>query len=92
MLFFNKGKQTAAGPWDAVEKYGPVKLSSCDFRDGQQSLIATRMRTEDMVPILDQMDDFGFDCIEMWGGATFDTCIRYLREDPWERLRIFKQH
>lgn len=63
----------------------PVKLSSCDFRDGQQSLFATRMRTEDMVPILRQMDDFGFSCIEMWGGATFDTCIRFLNQDPWDR-------
>lgn len=70
----------------------PVRLSSCDFRDGQQSLIATRMRTEDMVPVLEKMDEFGFACIEMWGGATFDTCIRYLDEDPWERIRIFKQH
>lgn len=70
----------------------PVKLSSCDFRDGQQSLLATRMRTEDMLPILPQMDDFGFSCIEMWGGATFDACIRFLDEDPWERIRLFKQH
>ncbi len=70
----------------------PVKLSSCDFRDGQQSLFATRMRTEDMVPILRQMDDFGFSCIEMWGGATFDTCIRFLNQDPWDRIRVFKQH
>lgn len=71
-------------------EYGPVKLASCDFRDGQQSAIATRMRTEDMLPILPQMDAFGFECIEMWGGATFDTCIRYLGEDPWERLRAIK--
>ena len=70
----------------------PVKLASVDFRDGQQSLIATRMRTEDMVPILTQMDDFGFECIEMWGGATFDACIRYLNEDPWERVRTFKKY
>ncbi len=47
-------------------KYGPVKLASVDFRDGQQSVIATRMRTEDMLPILEQMDDFGYECIEMW--------------------------
>ncbi len=71
-------------------EYGPVKLASCDFRDGQQSAIATRMRTEDMLPILPQMDEFGFACIEMWGGATFDTCIRYLQEDPWERLAKMK--
>ncbi len=77
--------------WAGTEQYGPAKLSSCDFRDGQQSLIATRMRTEDMLPILPQMDEFGFSCIEMWGGATFDACIRFLQEDPWDRLRAFKQ-
>ncbi len=77
--------------WAGTEQYGPVQLSSCDFRDGQQSLIATRMRTEDMLPILPQMDAFGFSCIEMWGGATFDACIRFLQEDPWDRLRAFKQ-
>lgn len=71
-------------------EYGPVKLASCDLRDGQQSAIATRLRTEDMLPILPQMDEFGFECIEMWGGATFDACIRYLGEDPWERLRAIK--
>ena len=49
------------------------------------------MRTEDMLPILPQMDAFGFSCIEMWGGATFDACIRFLQEDPWDRLRAFKQ-
>lgn len=70
----------------------PVKLASCDFRDGQQSLIATRMKTEDMVPVLEMMDDFGFECIEMWGGATFDSCIRFIGEDPWDRIRAFKQH
>ena len=78
--------------WADAAQYGPVKLASVDFRDGQQSLIATRMRTEDMIPILTQMDDFGYECIEMWGGATFDTCIRYLNEDPWERIRTFKQY
>lgn len=78
--------------WADAAKFGPVKLASVDFRDGQQSLIATRMRTEDMVPVLTQMDDFGYECIEMWGGATFDSCIRYLGEDPWERIRTFKKH
>ena len=81
--------QTTAfdGAWAGTEKFGPVKLASCDLRDGQQSVIATRMKTEDMVPILTPMDDFGFECLEVWGGATFDSCIRFLREDPWERLR-----
>ncbi|MEG1848989.1 MAG: oxaloacetate decarboxylase subunit alpha, partial [Oscillospiraceae bacterium] len=78
--------------WAEAARYGPVKLASVDFRDGQQSLIATRMRTEDMVPVLPQMDDFGYECIEMWGGATFDTCLRYLNEDPWERIRTFKKY
>ena len=68
----------------------PVRLSSCDLRDGQQAVIATRMRTEDMLPIMPALDDFGFDCLEVWGGATFDSCIRYLNEDPWERLRALK--
>lgn len=92
-MLFSKARHTASNNiWTDTKKYGPVRLSSCDFRDGQQSLIATRMRTEDMLPILDQMDEFGFECIEMWGGATFDSCIRFLREDPWERVRLFKQH
>lgn len=78
--------------WAAAAKYGPVKLATVDFRDGQQSMIATRMRTEDMIPILEQMDNFGFSAMEMWGGATFDSCIRFLQEDPWERVRTFKEH
>lgn len=67
-----------------------VGISSVDWRDGQQSLLATRIKTEDMLPILSKMDEVGFDCLEMWGGATFDTAVRYLREDPWERIRLFK--
>ncbi len=101
MAFWNRSPQPVAkadppttyvplSDWNTA--YGPIKLSSCDFRDGQQSVIATRMRTEDMIPILPQMDDFGFSCIEMWGGATFDACVRFLKEDPWERLRVFKQY
>ena len=94
-MFFGK-KAFAAdamdASWSSSAKYGPVKLASVDFRDGQQSLIATRMRVEDMTPVLQRMDDFGFECIEMWGGATFDSCVRFLREDPWERIRIFKQY
>lgn len=78
--------------WAGTEHFGPVKLASCDLRDGQQSLIATRMRTEEMLPILPQLDDFGFECLEVWGGATFDACIRFLKEDPWERLRTIKQY
>lgn len=86
-------KMRKPGPiYDRETARGPVGLSSCDFRDGQQSLLATRMRTEDMVPVLKAMDEFGFSCIEMWGGATFDSCIRFLDEDPWDRIRVFKQY
>ncbi len=68
-----------------------VKLSSVEFRDGQQSLLATRMTTADMLPVLEKMDRVGYVCMEMWGGATFDSCIRFLGEDPWERVRRFKR-
>jgi pyruvate carboxylase subunit B len=61
------------------------------LRDGHQSLIATRMRTEDMLPICDKMDKIGYWSLEVWGGATFDSCIRFLKEDPWERLRQLKE-
>ena len=67
-----------------------IKICDCTLRDGQQSLIATRMRIEDMLPILEKMDNAGFHSMEVWGGATFDSCLRYLREDPWERLRSFR--
>lgn len=68
-----------------------VKIVDTTFRDAQQSLIATRMRTEDMLPIAEKMDEVGFYSMEVWGGATFDACIRYLNEDPWERLRALKK-
>lgn len=67
-----------------------IKICDCTLRDGQQSLIATRMRIEDMLPILEKMDNAGFHAMEVWGGATFDSCLRYLKEDPWERLRTFR--
>jgi len=70
---------------------GRVKLTETAFRDAHQSLLATRMRTRDMLPIAEMMDQVGFFSMEMWGGATFDTCIRYLNEDPWERLRALKK-
>ena len=62
------------------------------LRDGHQSLIATRMKTEEMVPILKVLDDVGYNALECWGGATFDASVRFLNEDPWERLRIFKKN
>jgi len=61
-------------------------------RDGQQSLIATRMKLEEMLPILETMDNAGFDSIECWGGATFDSAMRFLKECPWERLRTFRKY
>jgi len=67
-----------------------IKICDCTLRDGQQSLIATRMRIEDMLPVLNKMDEIGFSSVEVWGGATFDSCLRYLKEDPWERLRKFR--
>ncbi len=63
-----------------------VDLHDQTLRDAHQSVLATRLRTEDMLPICDKMDQVGFDSMEIWGGATFDACIRYLDEDPWERL------
>ena len=65
----------------------PVGITELALRDGHQSLLATRMRLEDMLPICDRLDKVGFWSLEAWGGATFDSCVRFLREDPWERLR-----
>ena len=65
----------------------PVKIMETVLRDAHQSLIATRMPTEEMLPIIDKMDQVGYQAVEMWGGATFDACLRFLHEDPWERLR-----
>jgi len=64
-----------------------VSITETVLRDAHQSLIATRMKTEDMFPILEKLDRVGYNSLEMWGGATFDSCLRYLNEDPWERLR-----
>jgi len=68
-----------------------VKITDTTMRDGHQSLLATRMRTEDMLPIAEEMDEAGFHSVEVWGGATFDTALRFLREDPWDRLRELKK-
>lgn len=67
-----------------------IGITETILRDAHQSLIATRMRTEDMLPIIEKLDDIGYHSLEAWGGATFDSCIRYLNEDPWERLRKIK--
>lgn len=70
----------------AVEKK-PVKIMETVLRDAHQSLIATRMTTEQMLPIIDKMDKVGYHAVECWGGATFDASLRFLHEDPWMRLR-----
>jgi len=69
----------------------PVKIVETVLRDGQQSLIATRMKTEQMLPIIEKMDQVGYHAVEVWGGATFDAAMRFLKEDPWERLRQLKK-
>ncbi len=68
----------------------PLGITDVVLRDGHQSLLATRMRIDDMLPIAEKLDQVGFWSLESWGGATFDACIRYLGEDPWERIRLFK--
>jgi oxaloacetate decarboxylase alpha subunit len=69
-----------------VEQIRKIGITDTSFRDAHQSLLATRMKTEDMIPIAEKMDTIGFHSMEVWGGATFDTCMRFLNEDPWERL------
>ena len=68
-----------------------VGVTETVLRDGHQSLIATRMTTEEMLPILETLDNIGYNALEMWGGATYDACIRFLDEDPWDRLRIIRK-
>ena len=69
-----------------------LKITETILRDAHQSLIATRMTLDEMLPILSAIDEVGFHSAEAWGGATFDSCLRFLDEDPWERLRIIKKH
>ena len=71
----------------SVEGKKPVKITETILRDAHQSLIATRMSTDEMLPILEKMDQVGYHSVECWGGATFDASLRFLKEDPWERLR-----
>ena len=68
----------------------PILITDVALRDGHQSLLATRMRTEDMLPIAQKLDAVGYWSLEVWGGATYDTCLRFLKEDPWERLRALR--
>ena len=69
-----------------------ANITEVVLRDGQQSLIATRMKTSDMLPVLKLLDKVGYSSLEVWGGATYDCCLRYLNENPWDRLKIFKKH
>ena len=73
------------------EKKKPVQICETVLRDAHQSLFATRMTTEEMLPLIDKMDAIGYRSVECWGGATFDSCLRFLHEDPWQRLRLLKQ-
>ena len=68
------------------------KITEVVLRDGQQSLIATRMKTEDMLPVLSKLDKVGYSSLEVWGGATYDCCLRFLNENPWDRLKVFKKN
>ena len=68
-----------------------IEITELVLRDAHQSLIATRMRTDDMLPICEKLDRVGYWSLEVWGGATFDACVRFLKEDPWERLRLLKE-
>jgi pyruvate carboxylase subunit B len=85
-------KLDAAPPLDIeASPKRQVFLTDVALRDGHQSLLATRMRTEDLLPVASELDEVGFWSLEVWGGATFDSCLRFLKEDPWERLRAFRE-
>ena len=68
-----------------------ILITDLTPRDGQQCKLATRVRTDDLLPLCEKMDKVGFYAVEVWGGATYDVCLRYLKEDPWERLRRIKE-
>ena len=70
----------------------PLKITETVLRDSHQSLIATRMTTDEMLPILKTLDEVGYYSLEAWGGATFDSCLRFLNEDPWHRLRVIREN
>ena len=76
----------------STSKFGPVKITETVLRDAHQSLLATRMRIGQMLPQLDAFDNIGYNALEAWGGATYDSCLRFLNEDPWERLDTLKAH
>ena len=76
----------------AENKTKKVLITDTILRDAHQSQAATRMRIDEMIPVLSQLDDIGYYSLEAWGGATFDSCLRFLNEDPWERLRTLKKY
>ena len=82
-------KKTKTAPEEKLHRI-PLRITDTTLRDAHQSLWATRMRTEDIVKIVDVIDNIGYYSLECWGGATFDVCLRFLRENPWERLRLIK--
>ena len=89
----SKPEKSSAAPTDDRRAAAPLKplgITDVVLRDAHQSLLATRLRIEDMLPIAAELDAVGYWSLETWGGATFDACIRYLGEDPWERLRLLK--
>lgn len=87
----SKPKQAGRAELDLRPAPGKrILITEVALRDGHQSLLATRMRTEDMLPIAQKLDAVGYWSLEVWGGATFDTCLRFLKEDPWERLRALR--
>ncbi len=69
----------------------PLGITDTVLRDSHQSLLATRMKLDDMIPAMEMLDEIGYWSLEVWGGATFDSCMRFLNEDPWERLRVMKK-
>ncbi|MCB7319103.1 pyruvate carboxylase subunit B [Lacrimispora sp. 210928-DFI.3.58] len=91
MLFSKRHAPSIKSPLDPGAPRKKLWVVSLELRDGQQSLLGTRLRTEDILPVLPLMDEVGYECIEMWGGATFEVALRFLEEDPWERLRAVKQ-
>ena len=106
MLNFNTRKEGTAIPHRPMLHIGrctlaatmeflsnkPLLITDTILRDAHQSQAATRMTTADMLPALEMLDSIGYYSLECWGGATFDACMRFLNEDPWERLRTIRQH
>ena len=84
--------KTTAEKKAKTAKSKKIGVTETILRDAHQSLAATRMTTEEMLPVLPLLDKIGFHSLECWGGATFDSCLRFLNEDPWERLRIIRKN